>query len=88
MSAGVPGDLQCRELVELVSAYLEGALSPEDRARFELHLAICPGCTAYVRQLRGTLGASRRLAEDALPEETRDRLMGAFRDWKRRRPPS
>jgi anti-sigma factor RsiW len=88
MSAALPGDLECRELVELVTEYLEGALTPEERTRFELHLAICPGCAAYVRQLRATLGASRRLSEGSLPDETRARLLTAFRDWKRRGPPS
>jgi anti-sigma factor RsiW len=85
MKAALPGDLECRELVELVTEYLEGALSPEERTRFELHLAICPGCAAYVRQLRDTLGAAGRLSEESLPVETRDTLLRAFRDWKRRR---
>ncbi len=86
MSAALPGDLRCRDLVELVTDYLEGALPPEERIRFELHLAICPGCATYVRQLRGTLRAAGRLSEDSLPDETRERLLTAFRDWKRRRP--
>jgi anti-sigma factor RsiW len=68
-----------------VTDYLEGALAPEERTRFELHLVICPGCAAYVRQLRGTLGAAGRLSEESLPPEPRDRLLRAFRDWKRRR---
>ncbi len=88
MRAALPGDLECRELVELVTDYLEGALSPEERTRFELHLAICPGCAAFVRELRVTLGVAGRLSEDSLPEDTRDRLLTAFRDWKRRRPPA
>jgi len=88
MSAALPGDLECRELVELVTEYLEGSLAPEERTRFELHLAICPGCTAYVRQLRGTLRAAGRLTERSLSDDARDRLLRAFRDWKRRRPPS
>jgi anti-sigma factor RsiW len=37
-------DLRCRELVELVTDYLEGALAPAERARFEAHVADCPGC--------------------------------------------
>lgn len=88
MSAALPGDLECRELVELVTDYLEDALAPEERTRFEQHLAVCPGCAAYLRQLRAALGAAGRLSEDArsLPDEARDRLLTAFRDWKRRRP--
>jgi anti-sigma factor RsiW len=88
MSGAPPGDLECRELVELVTDYLEGALPPEERARFEQHLVICSGCAAYVRQLRAALDAAGRLSEDSLPDEARDRLLTAFRDWKRRRPPA
>jgi anti-sigma factor RsiW len=88
MSNALPGDLECRELVELVTEYLEGTLPPEERTRFELHLAICRGCAAYVRQLRGTLAAAARLSEDSLPDETREQLLTAFRDWKRRGPPA
>ncbi|MDQ5874162.1 MAG: zf-HC2 domain-containing protein, partial [Actinomycetota bacterium] len=45
-------ELTCRELVELVTDYLEGGLTPEDRMRFEEHLLICEGCSAYVDQVR------------------------------------
>ncbi len=83
VSVALPGDLECRELVELVTEYLEGALPPEERTRFELHLAICPGCAAYVRQLRATLAAAGRLSEGSLPDDTRNRLLTAFRTWKR-----
>ena len=87
MNAGLPGDLECRELVELLTDYLEGSLAPDERIRFELHLAVCDGCTAYLRQLRATLCAAVRLTERTIPDGVRDRLMAAFRDWKRRRGP-
>jgi len=83
MSAGLPGDLACRELVELVTDYLEGALGPDERVQFELHLAVCDGCTAYLRQLRATLRAAGRLSERSIPVGVRDRLLEAFRGWKR-----
>jgi len=88
VTASLPGDLECRALVELVTEYLEGMLPPEERTRFELHLAICRGCAAYLRQLRGAIAATGRLSEDSLPDETRERLLTAFRDWKRRGPPA
>ena len=87
MSGGVPpGDLTCEELVELVTEYLEDALSPEERTRFELHLAVCPGCAAYLSQLRATLRGAARLSVESLPDDVRDRLLAAFRGWRRRRP--
>jgi hypothetical protein len=79
-----PVDLECRELVELVTDYLEGALAPDEWVRFELHLAVCDGCTAYLRQLRATLRWAGRPSERSLSEGVRNRLLDAFRDWKRR----
>jgi len=83
VNAGLPGDLECRELVELVTDYLEDALAPDERVRFELHLAVCDGCTAYLRQLRATLRAAGRLSERSIPVGVRDRLLEAFRGLKR-----
>jgi anti-sigma factor RsiW len=81
-------DLECRELVELVTDYLEGALAPDERVRFERHLAGCDGCTAYLRQVRATLRAAGRATERSIPDGVRDRLMDAFRGWKRRGGPA
>jgi anti-sigma factor RsiW len=50
-------DLTCKEVVEIVSDYLEGALSAEDRARFDAHLTVCDGCHTYVEQMRETIAA-------------------------------
>lgn len=75
-------ELTCRELVELVTDYLEGALPPEDAARFERHLAVCPGCTTYVEQIRETVRQAGRLREDDLRPEARDALLAQFRNWK------
>jgi anti-sigma factor RsiW len=78
-----PEELTCRELVELVSDYLEGALPARDRLLFEQHLVFCPPCTTYVEQLRQTVRLVGRLSEEALGDESRDLLLQAFRDWKR-----
>jgi anti-sigma factor RsiW len=75
-------ELTCRELVELVTDYVEGALSREDRFRFERHLAGCEGCTGYIEQMRAGIAAARTLREDDLEPEMRDRLLAAFRGWK------
>lgn len=75
--------MTCREMVELVTAYLEGNLPPEQRARFEEHLAICDGCQAYVEEMRNTLTALGRLPEDRLSSHARETLLAAFGDWPR-----
>ncbi len=76
-------NLTCQELVELVTSYLEGSLPPEERLRFERHLAICDGCATYVEQMRITIQAVGRLTESAIEPETKDELLRIFRDWKR-----
>jgi anti-sigma factor RsiW len=76
--------LVCREVVELVSDYLEGELDARDRARFEAHLTTCDGCTAYLEQMRQTVRLAGRLDPEELDPELRDRLVAAFRDWGRR----
>ena len=69
----------CRELVELVTDYLDGALAGPDRVRFEAHVAGCEGCGEYVREIRLTVEASARLEPEPMSPELRQRLMDAFR---------
>jgi len=73
--------MSCRELVELVTAYLEGALSVEDRMRFELHLTGCDGCTTYVRQMRRTIELTGMLRVEDASREAEAALVAAFRNW-------
>ena len=77
------GGLTCRELVELVTDYLEGTLPAADRARFEQHLALCPNCPAYLEQMRQTIRALGMLPEESITPEARQELLEAFRNWKR-----
>lgn len=80
----VVADIPCRELVELVTDYLEDRLPPQARARFEVHLAECEYCETYLEQMRQTIRVLGRLPEESLSAEARDALLGAFRDWSRR----
>jgi anti-sigma factor RsiW len=75
-------ELTCQELVELVTAYFEGALADGDLRMFEEHLEVCDGCRRYVAQMRTTIELTGRLAEDSLDPEARDTLLAAFRTWR------
>ena len=75
-------NVHCNEIVELVTAYLDGALKRRDRKAFERHLEKCPGCTNYVEQVRITIETVGRVNGDDLPQELRDNLVAAFRDWR------
>lgn len=72
----------CIEVVELVTAYLEGALPPDEREAFELHLGKCTACGYYVEQIRLTIEQVGRVDPDALPAATRAGLLAAFREWR------
>ncbi len=64
-------DLPCRSLVELVTDYLEDALTDADRGRFEAHLTQCDACTTYVEQLQATVavdGLRARALRGPVPE--------------------
>lgn len=73
--------ISCQEFVELATDYLEGALDPGTRQRFEEHLAVCPGCETYLEQMRETARLAGRLEEKHLSEPARSALLDAFRDW-------
>ena len=73
--------LSCQELVELVTDYLEGALSEAETARFESHIGRCDGCNVYLEQVRQTIVMTGRLSEDALTPEAERALLDAFRGW-------
>lgn len=74
--------MSCQELVELVTAYLEGTLDEQLRQDFEAHLALCPGCMTYVDQIRETIALTGELTVDSISDETSEAILGAFRNWR------
>jgi anti-sigma factor RsiW len=76
-------EMTCKELVELVTAYFEDTMSAEERARFERHLGVCPGCVTYVDQMRQTIQLVGDLREEHVSPAAQNQLLHAFRDWKR-----
>lgn len=75
------GPMDCNELVELITAYLDGSLDPQTRARFDMHLLDCDGCENYLQQFRATIGTLGEI-RDELDPEFRDKLLAAFRKWR------
>ncbi len=79
-------DCTCRELTQVLTDYLEGAMAPRDRAQLESHLEECEGCANYLSQMRETVHAVRGLrAREAVPTVPAD-LLAAFRAWKQDEP--
>ena len=75
-------DMVCKELVELVTDYLEGTLPEGERARFERHLSGCNGCTNYLEQMRQTIRLTGELQAESLVPQQRQDLLKLFRNWK------
>ncbi len=75
--------LDCNQIVELVTEYLEGAMDPPTRAAFEAHLLICDGCRLYVDQIRRTIETSGGLPVSALSPRAESALLDAFRNFHR-----
>jgi predicted anti-sigma-YlaC factor YlaD len=75
-------EMACRELVEVVTDYLDGALGELDQRRFEAHLAECDACGDYLDQMRRTVEALGRIDAERLPDELRAGLLASFRDWR------
>jgi anti-sigma factor RsiW len=77
-----PPGLACQQVVELVTDYLEGALSPADRRRLEAHLADCPHCTEYLAQIRETIRLTGRVEPEDLTPQMRTELTDLYRRWQ------
>jgi anti-sigma factor RsiW len=75
--------ITCKELVELVTDYLEGSLPEDVRTRMDQHLSGCEGCINYVEQMRQTIRLTGRLREVDLTAQQRDDLLHLFRNWKK-----
>jgi predicted anti-sigma-YlaC factor YlaD len=73
--------MTCKELVELVTAYLDDAMDHDTKALFEAHLELCRGCRNYLDQIRTAMTSVADIHEEALDSTFRNRLLTAFRDW-------
>jgi anti-sigma factor RsiW len=78
----IPGGISCREVVELVTAFLDGALDEHDRARMEAHLERCPPCVEYVEQIRVTARVAAVAAAELELHPDRATLLGAFKEFR------
>jgi anti-sigma factor RsiW len=82
MSSRVPDQPTCREIVELITDYLEARLPLQARTRLEQHLVFCDWCRVYLEQIRQTIRVAGAVTEESLSPEKREDLVRLFRDWK------
>jgi anti-sigma factor RsiW len=81
-------EMTCREVLELLTEYLEGALPPAARAPVAAHLDDCEPCDRFLQQLTLTISLTATLSEDDIADDVRDSLLRAFRTWRRSGPDS
>ena len=81
MSGRQHDEMVCKDLVELVTSYLEGSMPAEQRLRFEQHIAFCGPCVRYLDQMRETIAITGTLREDDLDPRSRDMMLHVFREF-------
>jgi anti-sigma factor RsiW len=76
-------EITCKDLVELVTDYLDDRMPAEQRLRFEEHIAFCSPCAVYLEQMRQTISVTGALREEDLDQESRDAMLSVFKDiWR------
>jgi anti-sigma factor RsiW len=83
----IDDDLECKDFVELVTAYLDDELPEDVRERVDEHLGTCDGCQNVLAQWRTIIALAGRLTADDVDntdEITRDRLISIMRGLRRR----
>jgi anti-sigma factor RsiW len=84
MAMDAPGEIECRQIAELLGDYLDGTLPRATRELLEWHIEGCPPCVAFVNTYRGTVNAARKLADMPVPPELKQRLLKVLKS----RPPA
>jgi anti-sigma factor RsiW len=72
-------ELVCQQIVEMITDYLEEALSRSERRRFEAHLEGCEHCTEYLDQMRVTIRLTGRLQSEDLTPAMREEFAALYR---------
>jgi hypothetical protein len=71
-------EITCRQFVELITDYFEGALPPRTLGQVEEHLVICDPCAGYAEQMQTTIAWLQELREPGTPDSP-DPVLAALR---------
>jgi hypothetical protein len=75
-----PETVECRQIAELLSDYVEGTLPKRIRELLEWHIEGCSPCVAFVNTFRGTVNAAAKLRAVQIPPELKQRLIAVLRE--------
>jgi anti-sigma factor RsiW len=62
-------EIECRQIAELLGDYLDGSLPRATRELIDFHIDGCAPCVAFLNTYRGTMSATRKLADVPIPTE-------------------
>lgn len=69
-----PRRLRCRQVTELLLAYVDGSLDGPQRRAVEEHIADCPDCWRFLGTYQQTVAFGQELRDDAMPVEVYERF--------------
>lgn len=72
----------CRNVIDLLSAYLDSDLSEPQRAEIESHMQVCEPCREFLDSLRKTRDGIRGLRESDIPETCRELLRDVLKKMR------
>lgn len=72
--------ITCRELIDFLADYFDGALNEQQSADFQRHLARCPSCRAYLATYEKTMRAGKGAMryDDSANEDAPEDLIRAI----------
>jgi hypothetical protein len=76
--------MNCNELVEKVTDYLDGALPQEDQVRWQQHVAVCVGCVGHLDEVDTMLGLMSSIEPEPIDCGLEDNLVSIYRQWSER----
>lgn len=76
-------EMQCLELIQLVTDYLEGTIAEVERERLESHVRECEWCDRYVTQTRQVIAALGTLDEGEADPDAWQQALAAFRERRK-----
>jgi anti-sigma factor RsiW len=82
--SGVPSEIECRQIAELLGDYLDGSLPRETRELIDFHIDGCAPCVAFLNTYKGTVDAARKLPEVSIPPELKKRLLTVLKSTQPR----
>lgn len=73
--------MECQELVERVTDYLDGALSRTDDARLHDHISVCYACVAHLGEYKVMLDLMAEAPVEPIAPDFEAGLLGLHRQW-------